>query len=239
MFRKLCVIGLAFLMSSSIMTLTADAQDKVTGPWMWMIMPNSVACGADATHVDEIDEQTGGKLSEEDVAEDGITPKVLRVKFKTGYEWTEGEIAVAGGNNLQLMLNDLRFGPAAPEVDLNSHCAYAVINAKSKKSVKDATARVGSDDSVKVWVNGKEVHANAVNRGAGDFQDTFNVDIKVGDNVIMVKVCECGGGWSMFFGIQADLDYNLKFEGWPVEPADKLATQWGALKGLRNSNFKL
>lgn len=229
MFRKLCIIGLACLMSLSVMTLTADAQDKVTGPWMWIITQDSVGCGAAATHVDEIDEQTGGKLTEEDVAKNGITPKILRVKFKNDLEWTEGEIAATGGNNLNEAIT--KIGLTAG--DLNNHCAYAVINARSKKTVKGATARVGSDDSVKVWVNGKDVHANAVNRGAQNFQDTFNVDIKVGDNVIMVKVCECGGGWSMFFGIQADLDYNLKFEGWPVEPADKLTTQWAQIKNIR------
>ena len=226
MFRKLCIIGLVCLMIFSIMTLTADAQDKVTGPWMWIITADSIGCGADATHVDEIDEQTGGKLTEEDVAKNGISSKVLRVKFKNGLEWTEGEIAATGGNNLNEMLTKIGLGPAG----INNHCAYAVINARSNKSVNGATTRVGSDDSIKVWVNGKQVFANAVNRGASDFIDTFNVDIRTGDNVIMVKVCECGGGWSMFFGIQADLDYNLKFDGWSVEPADKLATQWASVK---------
>ena len=207
MFRKLCIIGLAFLMSLSVMTLTADAQNKVTGPWMWIITEDSAGCGAAATHVDEIDEQTGGKLTEEDVAKNGITPKVLRVKFKNNLKWTEGEITAAGGNNLNEAVTKIGLGAG----DIQNHCAYAVINARSKKSVNGATARVGSDDSVKVWVNGKNVHANAVNRGAQDFQDTFNVDIKRGDNVIMVKVCECGGGWSMFFG----------------------TTQWAKIKNIR------
>ena len=79
-------------------------------------------------------------------------------------------------------------------------------------------------------MNGKEVHKNPVNRGAGDFQDTFEIDLKKGDNVLMVKVCERGGGWSMFAGIDAALEYNLKFKGLPVEPAGKLATQWAAVK---------
>ena len=226
MTRRLFVIGLVCILSLFIITLTADAQAKVTGPWMWIITQDSAGCGAAATNVDEIDEQTGGKLTEENVAKEGITPKVLRVKFKSGLKWTEGEIAAAGNNNLNEAVTKIGLGAG----DIQNHCAYAVINARSKKSVKGATARVGSDDSVKVWVNGKQAHANAVNRGAQDFQDTFNVDIKSGDNVIMVKVCECGGGWSMFFGIQADLDYNLKFEGYPVQPSDKLTTKWGVVK---------
>ena len=233
MFRKLCIIGAVCLMSLSSITLTADAQNKVTGPWMWIITQDSAGCGAAATNVDEIDEQTRGKLTEEDVAKEGITPKILRVDFKNNLEWTEGRIAAAGNNNLNEAIANIGLGAAG----LDNHCAYAIINARSKKSVNGATARVGSDDSVKVWVNGKQVHANAVNRGAQDFQDTFNVNIKSGDNVIMVKVCECGGGWSMFFGIQADLEYNLKFEGYPVEPAvepaDKLATRWAEIKRTR------
>ena len=69
-------------MSLSIITLTANAQDKVTGPWMWMITADSAGCGAAATHVDEIDVQTGGKLTEEDVAKEGISRKTLKVDFK-------------------------------------------------------------------------------------------------------------------------------------------------------------
>lgn len=227
MYTKCLVIGIAFLMVFSFTTLTAEAQDKVTGPWMWMVTPDSAGCGAAATDIDEIDEQTGGKIDEEEVAKNGLTPKILKVEFDSEYEWTEGEIAASGGNNLNDMLGQIDLGPGG---DVNNHCAYAVINAKAKKAINDATARVGSDDSVKVWVNGEEVHRNAVNRGAGDFQDTFNVDLKSGDNVIMVKVCECGGGWSMFFGIQADLEYNLKFKGWSVDPAEKLTTQWANVK---------
>ncbi len=125
------------------------------------------------------------------------------------------------------MLNRIHLGPAG---GIDNHCAYAVINAKARKAVNRATGRVGSDDSVKIWVNGKVVHSHATNRGASDFQDTFNVDLKAGDNVIMIKVCKCSGGWSMFFGIQADVEYNLKFKGWNVQPIGKLTTQWAEVK---------
>ncbi len=227
MYRLLSVTGLVLLMSLSVVVLTADAQDKVTGPWMWIITPDSGGCGAAATNRDEIKAQTGNRLTEEDVAKNGITSKILRVEFDAGYEWTEGEIAPTGGSNLNDMLNQIRLGPGG---GIDNHCAYAVINAISSKTVNGATARAGSDDSVKVWINGIVVHSNAVNRGASDFQDTFKVDLKSGDNVIMVKVCECGGGWSMFFGIQADLNYNLKFKGWYIEPTGKLTTQWAEVK---------
>jgi len=51
-----------------------------------------------------------------------------------------------------------------------------------------------------------------------------------GDNIFMVKVSERGGGWSMFVGIDAEVTYNLKFKGYPVEPSGKLATTWATIK---------
>ena len=206
----------------------ASALDKIEGPWMWIITESEAGQGgALATDIDGIDEATKGKLTEEDVAKEGITDKILKVKFPDKLEWTEGEIAPVGGNNINDMLIKIKLGPGG---DINDYCSYAIINAVSKKKLTRVEAQVGSDDSIKVWMNGKEVWVNPVNRGAGGFQDTFPVDINKGDNVLMVKVCERGGGWSMFVGIDADLEYNLKFKGLPVEPAGKLATTWAAIR---------
>ena len=222
MIFTICAIGL-FLAAHFALAI-----DKIEGPWMWMITESPVGGGGAAvTDDDGIKDATNGKLTEEDVAKEGITPKITKVKFAENYKWTEGEIAPVGGNNINDTLLKIKLGPGG---DINDHCSYAVINAVSKVTKKGVEAKVGSDDSVKVWMNGKEVHKNAVNRGAGDFQDTFKVDLKKGANVFMVKVCERGGGWSMFAGIDADLDYNLKFKGWPVEPAGKLATRWAEVK---------
>ena len=222
MFLAVCAIG--FLLIAQF----ATALDKIEGPWMWIITESPVGGGGAAvTDDDGIKDATKGKLTEEDVAEQGLTKKILKVKFPDKLKWTEGEIAAVGGNNINDMLIKIKLGPGG---DVNDYCSYAVINAVSKVKKAGVEARVGSDDSVKVWMNGEEVHKNAVNRGAGDFQDTFEVDLKKGDNVFMVKVCERGGGWSMFAGIDADLEYNLKFKGLPVEPAGKLATQWAEVK---------
>ena len=204
----------------------ANAQDKIEGPWMWMIVNTTPKGGAGTTNDDWIKESTGGKLTEEDVAKEGITDKVLKVKFKD-YKWTEGKISPVGGNNVNDMLIQIKLGPGG---DINQHCSYSVINAVSKGAQNGVAARAGSDDSIKIWMNGKVVHVNPVDRGAAYFQDAFKVDLKNGDNIFMVKVCEQGGGWSMFVGIDADLKYNLKFKGLPVEPAGKLSTTWGKIK---------
>ena len=69
---------------------------------------------------------------------------------------------------------------------------------------------VGSDDEVKVWLNGELVHYNPVLRGAGDFQDAFPVTLKKGPNVLLVAVDNRGhGAFSGFFGFAQDTDYTV------------------------------
>ena len=205
------------------------AIDKITGPWYWIMVKTSSPGGAAVTDEDWIKDGTGGKLTEDKLAKDGITKKIMSVKFKNKLKWKEGEITPTGGNNVNDVLVKIKHAVG----DVDDHCSYAVTNAVSKQAKKGVTARVGSDDSIKVWLNGDDVHTNKVDRGAGDFQDTFDVNLKKGGNVLVVKVCEKGGGWSMFVGIDANLTYDLKFKGFPVEPKSKLATSWSWVKTQR------
>ena len=203
MYRKLFTIGFACLIALFVMAQTADAQDKITGPWLWMIAPTEAGQGgAAATDVDSLAEASGGDVTEEMIANNGANEG-----DKVGdLEWTLGEISETGGNNVNDTVTDIGLG----EGDVNDHSSYALITLESDSDQDGVDMRVGSDDSVKVWLNGEEVHNNAVNRGAGDFQDTFQVDIKKGDNLLLVKVSERGGGWSMFVGVDADVNAVFK-----------------------------
>ena len=53
-------------------------------------------------------------------------------------------------------------------------------------------------------VNGQEVHNNAVNRRAVGYQEWVSVDLEQGGNHLLVAVYQAGGGWSGFFGFDAD-----------------------------------
>jgi len=163
---------------------TVRSGDKITGPWLWMIAPTARGQGgARSIHVDSLSDASGGAVTEADVAANGANEGDVVGDLA----WTLGEIADTGGNNVNDLVNEIGLG----EGNVNDYCSYAVINAVSKSKQNGVEARVGSDDSVKVWMNGEEVHKNAVNRGAGDFQDTFEVDLKKGDNVFMVIVFVC------------------------------------------------
>jgi dienelactone hydrolase len=58
-----------------------------------------------------------------------------------------------------------------------------------------ALMAVGSDDGVAVWLNGRRVHRNAVMRGIAPDSDPVPVNLKAGENRILVKVEQGGGGW--------------------------------------------
>ena len=68
-----------------------------------------------------------------------------------------------------------------------------LITLESTLARNGVTMSVGSDDSVKVWLNGEVVHKNPVDRGSGGYQDTFQVNIKQGNNLLLVKVSQAWG----------------------------------------------
>jgi hypothetical protein len=59
----------------------------------------------------------------------------------------------------------------------------------------DGQLELGSDDSIKAWLNGRLVHANKTNRGVTPGQDKVKVKLKDGWNDLMLKVTDCSGGW--------------------------------------------
>jgi HEAT repeat protein len=61
---------------------------------------------------------------------------------------------------------------------------------------QDARLELGSDDSIKVWLNGKLVHANYANRGMSPRQDLVNVKLRKGANELLLKVVDNEGGWA-------------------------------------------
>ena len=54
---------------------------------------------------------------------------------------------------------------------------------------------IGSDDSVKVWLNGKLVHENVVTRGVMPDSDRVPVTFKKGRNQLVLKILNYGGPW--------------------------------------------
>lgn len=64
----------------------------------------------------------------------------------------------------------------------------------------DATLRGGSDDGLKIWVNGEVVHENDVDRGYAPDSDVAPVKLKAGKNAVLVMISQRMGGWN--FGLR-------------------------------------
>ena len=183
---------------------------KITGPWLWMIAPTEIGLGgAKSLDVDSLADASGGTVTETDVATNGAI-----IGERVGnYAWTPAELADTGGNNINDVVNNIGFAQG----DVNDHSSYALINFTSATALSGVRMHVGSNDAIKVWLNGEVVFSHPVNRGAHDFQDMFRVDLVAGENLLLVKVSEGSDYWSMFVGIDADFTV-LPFSPTPPPP---------------------
>lgn len=64
---------------------------------------------------------------------------------------------------------------------------------------KTVTYGVGSNDGVKVWINGEVVLDRSISRRADPNQDVITVQMKKGENTILVKVDQLKRGWGFYF----------------------------------------
>lgn len=77
----------------------------------------------------------------------------------------------------------------------NSRVVYLKTTVVSEREVA-AILAVGSDDSVKIWLNGTVVHSNKTSRGVDPRQDIANVKLQKGNNELLVKVTQGSGDWA-------------------------------------------
>jgi hypothetical protein len=74
--------------------------------------------------------------------------------------------------------------------------AYAATFVVAPEELKGVKMKTGSDDQVKVYLNGKEVFKHAEARAADKDQDSTEVTLKKGVNVVVVKVVNEKIDWS-------------------------------------------
>ena len=80
---------------------------------------------------------------------------------------------------------------------------------------RPARLELGSDDGIKVWLNGELVHTNDTERALAPRQDLVKVNLKPSWNVLLLKVLNREGGWAASCRIRqpdgAAMD-DLKYE---------------------------
>ena len=77
----------------------------------------------------------------------------------------------------------------------DGRAAYAKTNVWSPAD-QDVLLEIGSDDGIKVWIGGKQVHAHDVTRACKPAQDKVKARLAKGWNPVLVKVAQGGGDWA-------------------------------------------
>ena len=171
---------------------------KIAGPWLWVIVPGTRLNST----TDFLARASGGATTELKVATNGAKEGKAVGKSK----WRLHRLATSGGDNINQMTAALGWGTRE---EIYDHIVYGSVILDSPKE-QQTQMLVGSDDAVKVWLNGELVHKAFVARGAGDYQDFFPVTLKQGKNALLVALDNRGhGGFSGFFGFAPDAKYTV------------------------------
>jgi hypothetical protein len=120
----------------------------------------------------------------------------------------EADLKPKAGDKVEVAGKELAWKAAEAEdgvVDFNKiigevteqSVAYAVSYLESDEDQADVTFKVGSDDQVRVYLNGKRVHSNDEARPFEKDEDTIaGLSLKKGRNVLVLKVVNEGEDWS-------------------------------------------
>ena len=170
---------------------------KIRGPWLWAIIPGT---RLDA-RTDFLARATKGAATEIKVATNGA----VAGKAVGKSTWTWHTLGTSG-NNINEMTESLGWGTGE---EIYDHIVYGSVILDSPQE-QDTRMFVGSDDSVKIWLNGELVHQAFITRGAGDFEDFFPVTLNQGQNALLVAIDNHGhGGFAGHFGFAPDAQYTL------------------------------
>ena len=98
-----------------------------------------------------------------------------------------------------------------------------------------ARMTVGSDDTLTVWLNGKQVYDFADRRGFSHDQETLDVTLRRGTNSILIRCGNRGGPWQFSVAVTAVADYPF-LKGAPGEAFNPESYRTIALKGQGNAS---
>ncbi|MBX3180594.1 MAG: PSD1 domain-containing protein [Candidatus Hydrogenedentes bacterium] len=78
-------------------------------------------------------------------------------------------------------------------------CATYLYRKVIAPTARKTTLSVGSNDAVKIWLNGRVVHDNNTQRGVAADQDRVEVNLEAGENELLMKVVNYGNAYAFYF----------------------------------------
>jgi hypothetical protein len=125
------------------------------------------------------------------------------------------------------------FTDGAPHALEGESCATYLHRVIHAPTARKATLALGSDDALKVWLNGKLVLERNVQRAVASDQEQISVDLVAGSNRLLLKVVNYFGGYAFYFRMSEDAagEELLQLASlFSTPPAQRSAAQRKALR---------
>ena len=113
-------------------------------------------------------------------------------KNKQKVAWKEGNFTDGQVNSLAL------FGP-----ELNDNAVAYICRDLDFGMAVDLPISLGSDDTLSVWLNGKQLLAEKVDRGCAPDQNVLTLRLQPGPNQLLLKICNGSGEFAFYFAAKA------------------------------------
>ena len=136
-----------------------------------------------------------GPFVQADGFEKPLGPEGKKINLTDEFEWQ--------GKKLKWQQrSDLKDGEPKDlgNVQQAAHYFYRKINAAKEQETE---LRFGSDDGIKVWLNGEQVLANDTSRGVAPDQEKVKVKLNQGENELIVKIYNQGGPAGIYFASES------------------------------------
>ena len=160
---------------------------KIEGPWLWVVLPDTRLGDTDL-----LSETSGGTVTETKIATHGA----IKGGSIGDSVWTSYRLPPTGKDNIADMLKQ----------SIDGRVIYGSVSLHSPRE-QETTMYVGSDDGIKVWLNGALIHQEFWWRGdPEDYTDFFPVTLKQGRNVLLVAAYTHANG---FFGFEPGTEYTV------------------------------
>ena len=166
---------------------------KIEGPWLWVFLPSTRR----NLDIDLLAEATEGRVTELKIATAGATEG----KAVGDQTWTSDKLPPTGRDNLDEMVGH----------NLPDGVIYGTVFLYSPRE-QNTNMFLGSDQEVKVRLNGEVIYERERIERGGDYTDFFPATLRRGKNVLFVAVGTRdrgdGGHSNAFFGFEPGTEYS-------------------------------